>query len=80
MSPCSNRYSAKTTVGLRPLVAAQEDPRERLKAFVFGILDRAHTGSPRYAVGRLLIQQFLQLQVSHPEELRHSYAGVLDCT
>jgi AcrR family transcriptional regulator len=64
--------------GLRPLVAAQEDPRERLKAFVFGILDRAHTGSPRYAVGRLLIQQFLQLQVSHPEELRHSYAGVLD--
>jgi AcrR family transcriptional regulator len=63
--------------GLRPLVAAEQDPRERLKAFVFGILNRAHTGSPRYAVGRLLIEQFLQLQVKHPEELRQSYAGVL---
>jgi AcrR family transcriptional regulator len=62
---------------LRPLVAAEDDPRARLKAFVYGILNRAHTGSPRYAVGRLLIEQFLQLQVKHPEELRHSYAGVL---
>jgi AcrR family transcriptional regulator len=62
---------------LRALASAEEDPLARLKAFVFGILNHAHTDSHRYAVGRLLIQQFLQLQVSHPEELRHSYAGVL---
>lgn len=62
---------------LRVAARAAEDPLARLEAFVFGVLERAHTGSRWYAVGRLLIQQFLQLQISHPDGLRQSYEGLL---
>jgi AcrR family transcriptional regulator len=63
--------------GLRALTEVGSGPLARIEAFVLGILRRAHETSRWHSVGRLLIQQFLQLQVSHPEELRQSYAGVL---
>jgi AcrR family transcriptional regulator len=62
---------------LRALADASDDPLARLEAFVLGILRRAHEDGRGYVVGRLLIQQHLQLQGSHPDELRGSYAGVL---
>lgn len=62
---------------LRVAAGAADDPLARLEAFVYGVLERAHSGSRWYAVGRLLIQQFMQLQISHPDGLRQSYAGLL---
>jgi AcrR family transcriptional regulator len=61
---------------LRQAAAAEADPLKRLEKFVLGILRRSENQHDS-AVGRLLIAQFLQLQVSHPDELQHSYEGVL---
>ena len=62
---------------LRGLAEAEPDPIARLEAFVMGILQRAHDTGRGYAVGRLLIHQFFEVQMTHPDELRESYAGML---
>jgi AcrR family transcriptional regulator len=61
--------------GLRRLVDAEPDPLARLEAFVLNQLKRPHQKGQ--AANRLLVQQFFQLQLSHPDGLRESYAPVL---
>jgi AcrR family transcriptional regulator len=61
--------------GLRRLVDAQPDPLARLETFVLTQLKRSHEKGQ--AANRLMIQEFFQLQLSHPDGLRESYAPVL---
>jgi TetR/AcrR family transcriptional regulator len=62
---------------LRAAAGDVGDPLARLEGFVLGLLRRAQDERD-FTVGRLLIAQFLQLQVSHPDELQHSYTGLLN--
>jgi AcrR family transcriptional regulator len=59
---------------LRQAVAAEPDPLARVRAFVLGSL-RAEGKRP--SVSRLMVQQYFRLQLSHPDELRHSYRPVV---
>jgi AcrR family transcriptional regulator len=56
------------------LVAEEPDPLSRLRAFVLGNLgfERRQGG-----MSRLMVQQYFRLQMNHPDELRHSYKGIV---
>lgn len=62
---------------LRELAGHESDPLLRLRAFVLGMLERATVAQGSSGASRLLVQHYFRIQLSHPDELRHSYQGLL---